>query len=110
MAAPAAKTKTFFQNPWFDRLWGSSDSDSSPSMAQKPPMGRARMVNWVPFLPIFFHSTGPMPMANSWTVTPQRRAAMKCPHSWAAIRMPNSKIARMIYIYSAFPIGNHTFS
>ena len=39
-----------------------------------------------------------MPMENSWTVTPQRRAAMKWPHSWAAMRTPKSRMAMIIYM------------
>ena len=102
MAAPAANTRTFFQKPWLLRLWGSSESSSSPSMAQKPPMGKARRVNLVPFFPSLCQTWGPMPMANSWTVTPHSRAAMKWPHSWAAISTPNRRMA--IIIYMALPL------
>ena len=76
MAAPAAKMMSLCQKPWLLSAAGSSDSSSSPSMAQKPPTGNARREYSVsPFC--FFHSAGPMPMANSLTRTPQALAARK---------------------------------
>ena len=40
--APAAKMMSFFQKLWLFRAVGSLESSSSPSMAQKPPMGSSR--------------------------------------------------------------------
>ena len=65
---------------------------SSPSSATKPPTGRARMLYWVP-LRTRLHSTGPMPMENSLTCTPQSFATMKCPNSWMAITALNTNTA-----------------
>ena len=65
---------------------------SSPSSATKPPTGRARMLYWVP-LRTRLHSTGPMPMENSLTCTPQSFATMKWPNSWMAITALNTNTA-----------------
>ena len=65
---------------------------SSPSSATKPPTGRARMLYWVP-LRTHLHSTGPMPMENSLTCTPQSFATMKWPNSWMAITALNTNTA-----------------
>ena len=65
-------------------------------------MGSARTENWVPFFPFFFQRAGPMPIENSFTVTPHSRAAIKWPHSWAAMSRPNNRIARIIYIEKPF--------
>ena len=48
---------------------GSFDSSSSPSIAQKPPIGKILTEYTVPFLSIP-NSFGPIPSANSCTVTP----------------------------------------
>ena len=108
MAAPAAKMISFFQKPWRFSAAGSSESSSSPSMAQKPPTGKARREYWVSPR-CFFHSTGPMPMANSLTRTPQALAARKCPSSWTAIKIPNTSRAAMIYtiMYASSFSGCH---
>ena len=96
MMAPAAKISSLAQNPCRYRAWGSSESSSSPSMAQKPPQGMARRAYSVsPFC--FFHRAGPMPMENSLTVTPQALAARKWPSSWTAISTPKMKMATRIY-------------
>ena len=69
---------------------------SSPSIAQKPPMGSRRREYSVSF-PCLCRSRGPMPMANSFTFTPSSLAVMKCPNSWMAISTPNSTITSRIY-------------
>ena len=93
--APAAKISSFCQKPWLFRAAGSLESSSSPSMAQKPPMGSRRREYWVSPL-VFFSRAGPMPMANSLTRTPQALAARKWPSSWTAMRTPKIRIAAII--------------
>ena len=71
-------------------------------MAQKPPMGRMRSEYCVsPFC--FLNITGPMPIENSSTRTPQALAVAKWPNSWMAISTPNIIIAITIYIKKNAP-------
>ena len=101
MNEPAQRMMSFFQKLWLGKALGSSDSSSSP-IAQKPPMGRMRRAYRVsPFC--FFQIAGPMPMANSSTLTPQAFAVMKCPNSCMAIKTPNIMIAIIIYIRKNAP-------
>ena len=92
MNAPATRMRNFFQAGLLLNALGSLDFSSSPSMAQKPPMGKARREYTVsPFCRE--KSWGPMPMANSFTRTPRSLATMKCPNSWTAMSTPNIRIA-----------------
>ena len=65
---------------------------SSPSSATNPPTGSARRLYWVPFC-VFLSRTGPMPMENSLTCTPQSLATAKWPNSWMAITALNTSTA-----------------
>ena len=97
IAAPATKISSFFQKPCLSSARGSSLSSSSPSIAQKPPMGRRRSEYSVsPF--VVWKMAGPMPMENSFTRTPQAFAARKCPSSCTAMSTPKIKMAAMIYM------------
>ena len=92
MAEPATRMMHFFQPGLLEKQPGSSESSSSPSMAQKPPMGMARREYWVSPL-VVDHRRGPMPMANSLTRTPRSLAVIKWPNSWRAMRMPKMMMA-----------------
>ena len=92
---PATRMMNFLQAGLLENALGSSEASSSPSMAQKPPMGMARREYCVsPFC--VENSSGPMPMANSFTRTPSNLAVMKCPNSCRAMRIPNMRMAMMI--------------
>ncbi len=70
IAAPATSTSARFHAAAFVKALGSPEASSSPSMAQKPPIGTALSVYSVS--PRFrLKSTGPMPMANSLTRMPR---------------------------------------
>ena len=95
MAEPATRMMNFFHPGLAEKLPGSSVASSSPSMAQKPPMGMARREYWVSPL-VVDHRRGPIPMANSLTRTPSSLAVMKWPNSWRAMRMPKMMTAMRI--------------
>ena len=93
---PAAKITSFLKKPWRFKDRASSEVSSSPSMAQKPPMGSSRKEYWVSPVSLC-QIRGPMPMENSLTRTPQSFAAAKWPNSWTAIRTPKIRMAARIY-------------
>ena len=88
---PAASTMKRCHRGLAVKARGSSLSPSSPSMAQKPPMGRARRLYSVsPFFRL--NRVGPMPMEYSFTRMPKSLAALKCPSSWTAMSTPNMRM------------------
>ena len=95
IAAPAHRITIFFHQDARPKDRGSAESSSSPSMAQKPPMGRARRLYWVSPFP-HLSRAGPMPTANSFTFTPSSLAEAKCPSSWVATRIPKIRTAMMM--------------
>ena len=77
---------------------GLSLSSSSPSIAQKPPIGKSLNEYMVsPFLNL--RILGPIPRANSLTLTPDAFAVIKCPSS--CMKIISSKSKTPIIIRSA---------
>ena len=62
------------------------------------------MLYWVP-LRTRLHSTGPMPMENSLTCTPQSFATMKWPNSWMAITALNTNTVMLAGAGMNFVLG-----
>ena len=80
-------------------------SSSSPANFTNPPMGSAFTEYTVP--PTFFPQIrGGKPKPNSSTATPNSRATLKCPNSWAKTRrvriMRNTKAVRIILYLKQF--------
>ena len=71
---------TLNENTPFPGMDSSSLSSSSPSMLTNPPMGSSRSAYCVSFLRVF-QMTGPIPNANSLTLTPESLAVIKWPNS-----------------------------
>ena len=95
MNAPATSTRRRFHTFWLTNARGSSDSPSSPVMAQYPPKGTQRREYSVsPFC--FWKMAGPIPIANSSTRMPHSFATAKWPNSWIPTRIPKNKTAIMI--------------
>ena len=73
---PARTIAILYRTGREEKARGSEDSESSPSIAQKPPKGRTRSAYTVS--PTFFLTiAGPIPIANSLTLTPDNFAVMK---------------------------------
>ena len=76
--APAQVIIILCHTGLFVNAFSSCDSESSPSMLTKPPIGSARSEYFIPdFLDFFETSVGPMPIANSSMVTLNSLAMVK---------------------------------
>jgi hypothetical protein len=83
---PATRIIARIRAGFFSKDLESSESPSSPSIAQNPPIGKILREYWVS--PRFFlKKAGPIPRANSFTLTPDSLAATKWPSSCTKISM-----------------------
>ena len=87
--APATKILNLFPGLALQKALLSVLSSSSPSMAQNPPIGKS-LIEYSVSPPSFLYIAGPIPNENSFTLTPDVLAAIKCPSSCGNTKMKNS--------------------